>query len=98
MRPPAQPAPSGAPSSPYEQGAADRRAWELWFDGLRGVYREGAFFWSGQRSLPKPAACAQPNQPDPDFEAGCEAAKKMLAPSDVRRKGEPDYRRGWNSI
>jgi hypothetical protein len=28
---------------------------------------------------------------------GCVAAQQRLAPSDVRRKTEPDYRLGWNS-
>jgi hypothetical protein len=31
-----------------------------------------------------------------DWTAGCLAAKRILAPSDVRRKTEPEYRAGWN--
>src|SRR6516164_1820207 len=28
---------------------------------------------------------------------GCVAAQRQFAPSDVRRKAEPDYRQGWNA-
>jgi hypothetical protein len=31
------------------------------------------------------------------FTFGCEAAKARLTPKDVKRKSDPDYRRGWNS-
>ena len=29
---------------------------------------------------------------------GCLAAKRVLTPSDIRRKSEPEYRAGWNSF
>jgi hypothetical protein len=31
------------------------------------------------------------------FTLGCEAAKARLTSNDVKRKSDPDYRRGWNS-
>ena len=31
------------------------------------------------------------------FILGCEAAKLRLTPRDIKRKSDPDYRRGWNS-
>jgi hypothetical protein len=31
------------------------------------------------------------------FMSGCEEAKVRLRPKDMKRKSDPDYRRGWNS-
>jgi hypothetical protein len=31
------------------------------------------------------------------FTLGCEEAKVRLSPKDMKRKSDPDYRRGWNS-
>jgi hypothetical protein len=78
----------------YRDGLRDRAAWEQWFNGLQGDYKSGAFFWSSQRSLPKPGSC---KQMDDDFDAGCTAAKTRLSASDTRRKIEPDYKAGWNA-
>src|SRR5207253_3128986 len=79
-------------SSVFQQGAADRQAYESWFASLTGDYRMGAFFWAGQRSLPKPQSCAALGG---EATAGCLAAQQHLAPSDMRRKTEPEYRQGW---
>jgi hypothetical protein len=90
--------PSGQPSPAYRQGQADRQAWETWFGTLTGDYRAGADWWSGQRSLPHPGSCsAAPPSAGADWMAGCIAAQERLAPSDVRRRMEPDYRLGWNN-
>jgi len=82
----------------YRQGAADRRAWETWFNQLTRDFRAGAEYWSGQRSLPKPGSCYGPaGQNLGDWTAGCIAAKRFLDPTDIHRRSEPDYRAGWNS-
>jgi hypothetical protein len=93
------PAPDQPVSSrAYEEGFADRRAWEWWFTGLTGAYKEGAEFWTSQRSTSRPGSCYGPTgQNLGDWTAGCLAAKRILAPSDLRRKAEPEYRAGWNS-
>ena len=83
-------------STEFTDGLSDRRAWEQWFGGLTGEFREGASFWSGQRSLPKPGSCSDQRYSQ-QFISGCAAAKAQLMRSDARRKSEPDYRRGWNS-
>jgi hypothetical protein len=83
-------------STEFTDGLSDRRAWEQWFGGLTGEFREGASFWSGQRSLPKPGLCSDQRYSQ-QFISGCAAAKAQLMRSDSRRKSEPDYRRGWNS-
>ena len=86
-------------SSLFIQGQTDRQGWESWFGALTGDYRTGAWYWSGQRSLPKPGSCnAAPVFTSSDWTAGCFAAQQKLAASDVRRKTEPDYRLGWNSL
>jgi hypothetical protein len=33
-----------------------------------------------------------------DWTAGCLEAKRILTPSDIRRKAEPEYRAGWNKF
>jgi hypothetical protein len=82
----------------YQQGAADRGAWEAWFGRLNGAYRDGAEYWASQRSTPNPGSCYGPaGQNLGDWTAGCLAAKRILTPSDFRRKAEPEYRAGWNS-
>ena len=69
-----------------------------WFASLSGDYRRGADWWTGHRSLPHAGTCNGPaaamNQ---QFTLGCEAAKARLASKDVKRKSDPDYKRGWNS-
>jgi hypothetical protein len=86
------------PASPFDQGMADRAEWEQWVVALTGDFRRGAEWWAGHRSLPSPGACNGPaaamNQ---QFILGCEAAKERLTPRDIKRKSDPDYRRGWNS-
>ena len=90
--------PPPQPSSPFIQGQTDRQGWESWFGALTGDYRDGAWYWSGQRSLPNPGSCnAAPPFAGGDWTAGCFAAQQKLAPSDARRKTEPDYRFGWNN-
>jgi hypothetical protein len=84
-----------ANTTAYERGRNDRIAWETWFNSLSGDYKAGAYYWSGQRSLPHPGPCASPK---PDFTSGCLDAQARLAPSDARRKAEPDYRVGWNYL
>jgi len=89
-----QPVASGA----FGEGLTDRRAWETWFAGLAGSFKEGAEYWSAQRSIAKPGSCYGPTgQNLGDWTAGCLAAKQTLNPSDARWKSEPDYRAGWNS-
>ena len=87
--------------SPFDQGLADRRNWEMWFAATDGAYQQGAEFWAGERSRPHPTPChGQSAFADSDkatWEAGCLAAQSRLEPSDKRRKADPDYRRGWNS-
>ncbi len=81
-------------NSMFDQGLQDRTAWEVWFNSLQGHYKTGAFYWSGQRSLPHPGSC---QQMDADFYRGCTAAKVKLATSDTMRKTEPAYKAGWNA-
>jgi ATP-dependent protease ClpP protease subunit len=94
-RAPAVNAPS---TNVFDQGLADRRRWEAWLNSLPGAYHEGARYWSAQRSLPKPGSCFGPaGQNLGDWTSGCLAAQQLLAPTDIRRKSEPEYRLGWNS-
>ncbi len=86
---------AGAQQTPsFQAGSDDRSAYEQWFSGLSGEYRSGAEFWAGHRSIPREAHCGGSG----DQLAGCLAAQQRLAPIDARRRSEPDYRLGWNSV
>ena len=80
----------------YEQGRADRQAWESWFAGITGDFRAGADFWAGHRSARNPPSCSASGY-SREFIEGCFVAKARLDPSDTRRKAERNYRDGWNS-
>lgn len=109
VAPPPAPAPpvsaSRPPLVPEEQtqgepqafvdGLTDRTGWETWINGLSPNARAGAEFWASQRSLPRPAPCPTT---DANYEAACVAALQRLAPTDLRRRAEPEYRRGWNAF
>jgi DNA-binding helix-hairpin-helix protein with protein kinase domain len=88
----------GSSPSSFDQGLADRAEFEQWFASLSGDFRRGADWWAGHRSLPHAGTCNGPaaamNQ---QFTLGCEAAEARLTAKDVKRKSDPDYRRGWNS-
>jgi hypothetical protein len=86
---------SSAETSSFHHGLADRESWENWFAGTSGDYRNGALFWSGQRSLAHPGSC---DALGGDATAGCLAAKARLTASDAMRKADSEYRRGWNSF
>lgn len=99
----ATPEPTPAPLSPpsstaFQDGQADRQAWEAWFNSQSGDYRAGAEYWAGHRSLRNPGSCgASPPSTSTSWTAGCLAAREKLTRSDRRRKTEPDYRLGWNN-
>jgi hypothetical protein len=78
----------------FREGHADRQAWESWFGGLSGAYRDGAEFWASHRSEPRIPDCTFAG--DVPFQAGCEEARKRLSVSDHRRLAEADYKAGWN--
>lgn len=89
---------AGQQSPAFDQGRADRMAYEAWFAGLQGDERAGAVSWAERRSLRMPGTCNASQGQSSQWSMGCGAARKMLARSDARRKAEPDYRRGWNSL
>ena len=83
-----------ADSDQYNRGYQDGIAWRQWSGGLTGDMHDGAGFWAGERSNPKPGSCFQGTS---DFQAGCLAAKARLTTPDILRKAQPDYRVGWNA-
>jgi len=85
-------------SPAFQAGRAQRYAWEAWFNSLTGDARDGAMFWTGQRSLKRPQSCyAVPSRPSSEWISGCITAQSKLASSDIRRKQEADFKAGWNS-
>ena len=85
-----------AVATPYEDGVANRYAWETWSRTLNGDAAEGAQFWAAQRSLTNPQPCTDPSK-SIQWREGCWEALQRLAVPDIRRRAEPDYRRGWNA-
>jgi hypothetical protein len=87
------------PQSPaFQQGLADRTRIETWVHGLQSDARAGAESWAGRRSLRDPGNCDAPLGNPVDWSSGCISARQMLSPLDQRRRTEPEYRRGWNSL
>jgi hypothetical protein len=84
-------------SQAYDDGRNARAAFENWFNGLgAGDFHDGAQYWAGHRSVkPVPTTC---HFTSPSFEQGCLEAKRQLTPSDIRRKTEPEFKVGWNSL
>ena len=94
---PGTPMASGAAMSVvFLQGKADRRLWEEWFASLGPDARAGAQFWASQRSLAHPVSC-QAGALNAEWLTACMSAQQRLAPTDVRRRQEPNYRLGWNT-
>jgi len=94
LTPPTTIAPTPPASPMFQRGLADRTAWENWLLKLDGDKRAGAEYWASQRSISHPGPCIG----TPAFVAGCNQAKPRLAPCDILRKSEPDYKLGWNSF
>jgi hypothetical protein len=86
------------PENRFQRALSDRTELEQWVAALSGDFRRGAEWWTGRRSLPNPGSCNGLVATSQDFVFGCEAAKARLTPIDVKRKSDPDYRRGWNSF
>jgi len=81
---------------PFSAGLTDRTHWEQWIHSLpAGSYHDGALYWSGQRSLRVNRGTCESSIPD--FEQGCEDAKRMLDPMDYARTTDERYHAGWNA-
>lgn len=80
----------------FQQGVADRAALEQWVAGLSGDFKRGEEWWAEHRSGTAPGACAG-QAASPEFVSGCEAARARLTPVDIKRKSDPEYKRGWNT-
>jgi hypothetical protein len=94
---PAPLAPSALPvSATFQDGLRDRASIERWFATTTGDYHDGAFYWSGERSKSQPGTCDDETR-SVQWCSGCLEARIRFSPTDMRRKSEPDYRRGWNS-
>lgn len=90
--------PAADDTSPsFLQGEADRQSMEQWFNSLSGDFHAGAEYWAAQRNTPNPGSCYGSQGADlGQFTSGCLAAQQKLAPIDLRRKTDPEYRLGWN--
>jgi hypothetical protein len=83
----------------FSEGLADRQRWELWISGLTGEEKEGALWYAANRNLRGNHDCAaQPKQDDVPWSAGCLTAQQRLTPVDLKRRSDPQYKRGWNSF
>jgi hypothetical protein len=85
-------------STPFAEGAADRQAWESWFNSLSDDYRAGADHWATVRNNPHHKSC--PRQTSDGYRWGCLNAKQFFDSRqvDTRRNMDAEYWRGWNSI
>lgn len=85
-------------SNSYQKGSADRDAWETWFNGLTGSEKDGATYWTGQRSLQAPSPCNAHASNGNDWLSGCTEARRRLTPIDIGGKTDSQYWNGWNRI
>lgn len=80
----------------FQHGHEYRNAWEAWYGGLPdGDYKNGAFYWTGQRSQPHSGSCY--GAVSQEFTAGCIEAKRRLDPADRMRHTSLAFKQGWNS-
>ena len=87
------------PNSPsYLQGSADRASWETWFQSLSSTEKDGAMYWSNQRSRKTPIPCSAHASFGDDWLAGCTGAKQRLTSVDIKRNSDPQYWDGWNKV
>jgi hypothetical protein len=101
--------PAPAPAATYDpalqrfiNGQRDRHAWESWFTGLTGAYKQGAEYWANVRSTKEAALGCNPPLGTytvgyTDWIDGCQEAKRLLSVVDSARL-DADYKAGWNSI
>jgi hypothetical protein len=88
-----------AESPAFREGLVARQVWESEFEKMTGEARDGALFWTTERSTPSPVSCNEARgHASFAFRQGCLHARAFLTPTDTRRKTDPDYRRGWNSF
>jgi hypothetical protein len=75
-----------------------KSGWQGIFPDFRrvGIYQAGAAFWAGNRSLKTPPTCT--NASVPAWQQGCADNRDRLSLVDVRRKTDPNYWWGWNSL
>lgn len=93
-KPPSGNVPADEQSPSFQEGRANRTAWERWFATLAGDAKLGAEYWTGERSKRKPGNCVG----TPDFQQACLTARRWLAGPDMKRKTDPQYWWGWNSL
>ena len=93
------------PTQGFEQGQAERRAFEAWIATLPegSQFKDGALYWASVRSTKKAAiGCVGPGYTgkpeEKEWAAGCLNAKAKLDPTDYRRLTNASYREGWNSV
>ncbi len=93
----AGPVPAVDASPTFLAGRRARMEYETWFNSMSGDVRAGAEWWAGVRSRAQREhlTCSIGT---PLWVAGCKQAQTVLAPSDSRRRTEPDFRAGWNSL
>jgi TPR repeat protein len=101
--PPVSPSPA-PPASAYEQGLADRAAWEGWYGSLNSAdVQRGAYWWSGQRNNLRGPCNAVESAGNDRFIEGCNAAKAFFGREYQYRQlptDNPDrvqYLAGWNT-
>jgi hypothetical protein len=102
VRPIPQPAP---PTSLYNEGSADRTAWEKWYGGLSsGDFQNGANWWSTERNTQRLPCEGPESKGSEQFIQGCNAAKAFFKREYQYRqlpKDNPDrvdYINGWNAM
>lgn len=89
------PTPETSPA--FVAGRKARADYEAWFNELSGDIKSGAAWWAEVRSQAarNHHTCEAGT---PLFNVGCKHAQIALGPSDTKRRADPDFKAGWNSL
>jgi hypothetical protein len=83
-------------SPSFQDGMMAWNQWDSWFNSQTGDAHDGALFWATARSKSYASCSDGQRQMSAEFRNGCNGARAILTPMDVRRINERDFRKGWN--
>jgi hypothetical protein len=85
-------------SASFTDGLDERKSWEAWVTGLPADEARGAQWWAANRNVPNHGTCAAAAADDATFTAGCLNAQGKLTQIDLKRRSDPEFKKGWNSL
>lgn len=96
----AQPGVDLGSSPAFVAGHNARMAWESWFGGLTSDEHGGADWWASHRGTAARdrQTCESQFGMSQPWLIGCQQARQLLTLADQRRRADPIWKAGWNSL